>query len=153
MAPSITRLYASAAQTALARQTDNKVQLNTASYDALGGLDATNKRLVFKRVGYWEVAYQVMTNTFTNVGQPAFIEAWLGFNGSVTAKQAWDCGVVSAASQQVGLKGIDVFRITAITQFVEIYTRYSSATAGAAYNVPIIATGIMPVLNARWLSS
>lgn len=150
MSGPMARLYASAANTNLARGVNDKVLLNTASVDTDTGLNAANNRYVFPKVGWWQVSYGVQASTFAGAtGQPAYVESWLSLNGNATNKWGSDSTPVTDNGQVLRLTGTDLIQVTSTSDYVELFTKYTSATVGANYNQAIIST-VLPYLTAEW---
>lgn len=133
----------------LARNTTHKVAIDTADFDTSSAFNLGSNRYVFPRLGYYRVSYVVTLNSFTTpTGTPSG-EAWIDLNGAGGNKYAREVTPVSAAADTVSMSGTDIIEATALTDYIELYTRYNNGTAGTTYQQ--LAGALFPTMNIEFL--
>jgi hypothetical protein len=144
----VARMYASASGIGLPRSTDNVVTLNTSKYDTFTGISVANNRIILKKIGVWRVSLVVRMDNFNGITQPAYAAAWITLNG--VDNYASSGGTVSANNQVILTSGSDDIITTAITDYLQLVTRFTTGTVGATYDVPIQA-GLRPSIAVEFI--
>lgn len=133
----------------LARNTTHKVAIDTANFDTNSAFNLGSNRYVFPRLGYYRVSYTVTLDSFTTPSGTPSGEAWIDLNGVGGNKYGREVTPIAAASDTVSMSGTDIIEVTALTDYIELYTRYNNGTAGTTYQQ--LAGALFPSLSIDFL--
>jgi hypothetical protein len=139
-----------ATQAGLARNTDNKVALNTTIWNTETNvlLDTVNNQFNFGiRTGFWRVSYTIRLEGFSGVNL-SWAETWISVNNATGTKYGYDANPIAVNSQVSVHSGTDLIEATAFADTLALWTRYQSSTAGAAYQ--ITAGNVYPTITLEW---